>query len=112
MKTKHQKFSYMCFGTLLKLSLEHDVFSDLTSVCVIGDYKLLYSNITFIRQAEEETILSSKLILALIIFIFVYHEKEKSTNPLNSELNPTCHLLTLLGAHLILHVSRVRVKIS
>jgi len=36
----------MCFGTLLKLSLEHDVFSDLTSVRVIGDYKLLYSNIT------------------------------------------------------------------
>jgi len=31
-------------------------------------------------------------------------------NPLNAELNPICHLLTLLGAHHILHVSRVRVK--
>jgi len=31
-------------------------------------------------------------------------------NPLNTELNPICHLLTLLGAHHILHVSRVRVK--
>jgi hypothetical protein len=39
----------MCFGTLLKLSLEHHVFSYLTSVCVIGDYKLLYSNITFYK---------------------------------------------------------------
>ena len=29
---------------------------------------------------------------------------------LNAELNPTCHLLALLGAHHILHVSRVRVK--
>jgi len=28
-------------------------------------------------------------------------------NPLNSELNPICHLLALLGAHHILHVSRV-----
>jgi hypothetical protein len=31
-------------------------------------------------------------------------------NPLNAELNPVCHLLALLGAHLVLHVSRVRVK--
>jgi len=31
-------------------------------------------------------------------------------NPLNAELNPICHLLTLLGAHPILHVSRIRVK--
>ena len=29
---------------------------------------------------------------------------------LNAELNPICHLLALLGAHHILHVSRVRVN--
>ena len=33
----------------------------------------------------------------------------KGVNPLNSELNPTCHLLALLEAHHILHVSRIRV---
>jgi hypothetical protein len=33
-----------------------------------------------------------------------------SFNPLNPELNPICHLLALLGAHHILHVSRVRVN--
>jgi hypothetical protein len=33
-------------------------------------------------------------------------------NPLNAELNPICHLLALLGAHHILHVSRVRVNRS
>jgi hypothetical protein len=33
-----------------------------------------------------------------------------SINPLNAELNPICHLLALLGAHHILHVSRIRVK--
>jgi hypothetical protein len=32
-------------------------------------------------------------------------------NPLNAKLNPICHLLALLGAHHILHVSRVRVKV-
>jgi hypothetical protein len=31
-------------------------------------------------------------------------------NLLNAELNPVCHLLALLGAHPILHVSRIRVK--
>ena len=31
-------------------------------------------------------------------------------NPLNAELNPICHLLALLGAHHILHVSKMRVK--
>jgi hypothetical protein len=33
-----------------------------------------------------------------------------SINPLNSKLNPICHLLTLLGARHILHVSRIRVN--
>jgi hypothetical protein len=31
-------------------------------------------------------------------------------NPLNAKLNPICHLLILLGAHHIFHVSRIRVK--
>ena len=30
---------------------------------------------------------------------------------LNAELNPICHLLALLGAHHILHVGRMRVKL-
>jgi hypothetical protein len=32
-------------------------------------------------------------------------------NPLNAELNPICHLVALLGAHPLLHVSRIRVNI-
>jgi hypothetical protein len=31
-------------------------------------------------------------------------------NPLNAKLNPICHLLALLEAHHILHVSRIRVN--
>jgi hypothetical protein len=33
-------------------------------------------------------------------------------NPLKAELNPVCHLLTLLGAHHILHISRMGVNIE
>ena len=31
-------------------------------------------------------------------------------NPLNTELNPICHLLALLEAHHILHISRIRIN--
>jgi len=43
--------------------------------------------------------------------IFSYH-KRSTLNPLNAELNPICHLLALLGAHHILHVSRIRVNVG
>jgi len=33
-------------------------------------------------------------------------------NPLDADLNPICHLLALLEAHHILHVSRIRVKLD
>ena len=39
-------------------------------------------------------------------FLFIY----KVINWLNTEVNPICNLLALLGAHHILHVSRIRVK--
>jgi hypothetical protein len=35
-----------------------------------------------------------------------------SINPLNAKLNPICHLLALLRAHHILHVSGIRVKLK
>ena len=36
--------------------------------------------------------------------------RDQVLNPLNTKLLPICHLLALLGAHHILHVSRIRVK--
>jgi hypothetical protein len=41
----------------------------------------------------------------------LYTNSTKVFNPLNAELNPICYLLALLGAHHILQVSRIRVKI-
>ena len=43
--------------------------------------------------------------------VFVLQCNEVYINPLNAELNPICYLLTLLGAHHFLHVSRIRVKL-
>jgi hypothetical protein len=39
-----------------------------------------------------------------------YIPEKHEVNSLNSELNPICHLLALVGAHPIFHVSRIRVK--
>jgi len=41
------------------------------------------------------------------MYIFIYCSY---FNPLNADVNPICHLLTLLGAHHILHVNRLRVN--
>ena len=41
----------------------------------------------------------------------VIRKSSPTFNPLNSELNPICCLLALLGAHHFLHVSRIRVKL-
>ena len=43
-------------------------------------------------------------------FICVCACKSRGINPLNAGLNPICHLLALLGAHHILHISGVRVN--
>jgi hypothetical protein len=40
-------------------------------------------------------------------FLLVMH-----LNTLNAQLNPICHLLALLEAHHILHVSRLRVELQ
>ena len=40
----------------------------------------------------------------------IHTGSENRLSPLNAELNPICHLLALLEAHHILHVSRVSVN--
>jgi len=49
-------------------------------------------------------------VLSIISFLHTEDTKQNTFNPLNTELNPICYLLALLGAHHFLHVSRIRVK--
>ena len=50
-------------------------------------------------------VVASKLYIWPAIYIF-----SPIINPLNAELNPICHFLSLLGAHHIFYVSRIRVN--
>jgi hypothetical protein len=43
-------------------------------------------------------------------FFVIKIEECHVINPLNAELNSICHLLALLGAHHILHVTMIGVK--
>jgi len=38
--------------------------------------------------------------------------EKQNVNSINAKLNLVCHLLVLLGAHHILHVSRIRVNVG
>jgi hypothetical protein len=40
------------------------------------------------------------------------HISQSLFNLLNTELNPICHLLVLVGAHPVFHISRIRVNLT
>jgi len=62
-----------------------------------SEYKPMFC----VRQSDRNLFLN--LLVPIQLFASII-------NPLNAELNPICHLLALLGAHHILHVSRIRVN--
>jgi hypothetical protein len=63
------------------------------------------------REEEEENKRRRRRRRRSVPLLTQITEKGKTiVNQLNAELNTVCHLLALLGAHHILHVSRIRVK--
>jgi hypothetical protein len=51
-----------------------------------------------------------KAYYTVTVWFSIKFDIDQVINPLNAELNPICHFLALLGAHHILHISRVRVN--
>jgi hypothetical protein len=74
-------------------------------------------NVMFLTQQHKTSKLSTfkqKLLSARVrnsAEVSYYVLEGISFNPLNADLNPIYHLLALLAAHHILHVSRIRVNI-
>jgi len=56
----------------------------------------------YIASVKRSTLLKT------VWWISEYDFPKLLVNPLNTELYPICHLLALLGAHHILHVSRIK----
>jgi len=59
---------------------------------------------------SSHVVVSSDTLQLLVYMYYYYYFINLAINSLNAELNPICHLLALLGAHHILHVSRIRVN--
>jgi hypothetical protein len=73
--------------------------------------RYLWSSISIISSSTHSTVTAVKYSCVKFSFpLYSTHSAVCIVNPLNTELNPVCHFLALLGAHHILHVSRIRVK--
>jgi hypothetical protein len=63
-------------------------------------------------QMLFDHLLCEGLLNTVLKVVLPSKEKIKNPiNPLNAKLNPICHLLALLGAHPIRHVSRIGVNV-
>ena len=85
----------------------HNVLFGIPNYCkTVGCYVTL-DDVLFIEFFTRHVM----IIYFLAWWWSISRPKQVAFNPLNPELNPICYLLALLGAHHLLHVSRIRVKL-
>jgi hypothetical protein len=78
--------------------------------CSLGDCGIhSFSSLSYDRSKASSK--ASSPHSAIQSFLLQMRVSSPFLNPLNAKLNPICHLLVLLGAHPILHVSRIKVKV-
>jgi hypothetical protein len=93
---------FVAFGILYAKCMRHIVICGLTSSTVL--FTLAHRGHDFRKKNQYK--------ICVLIFCTTRYSCQILINPLNAELNPIYHLLALLGAHHILHVSRIRVKLE
>jgi hypothetical protein len=91
--------SIFCLGSTTAKFIYVRINSNLFLITIppLTVFIISFFNLNFALYKHLSEILDSVISLQLI-------------NPLNAQLNPICHLLALLGAHHIFHVSGVRVN--
>ena len=75
---------------------------------------MLRNTVTIISESDNHFVVMNRCghHIRLYSFVITYLLITTTINPLNAKFNPICHLLALLGAHHILHVSRIRVNVA
>jgi hypothetical protein len=93
----------ICHTDILKYQLLWVQFQDSWwwTVSLSETCRVLYQNKIKLRNSAS---------CWLMLYEYITMHGSQNVNPLNAKLNPICNLLALLGAHPILHVSRIRVK--
>ena len=106
-----------CAGTYLHITLNllhgcaHNFYSRFSQNC--GKRLLVSSCLSVCPPTWNKSAPNGRIFTKLGIWGLFFLEnlfRKFKFNPLNAELNPICHLLALLGAHHILHFSRIRVN--
>jgi hypothetical protein len=87
--------SYLIYVSLHDTFLTWIITVVLMKIAVVKEYVGMYRH---------------KVHLCEYIYILSIQCCPNALNPLNAELNPICHLLPLLGAHHILHISGKRLR--
>ena len=102
------------FTTLLFYNLDKNMQDDIYILKIYFHLDLQRHDVR-VKGALYEGRLTAMLLFLILInegwenkFFPLYFTS--TVNPLNAQLNHICHLLALLGAHHILHVSRIRDK--
>ena len=110
---------YTITFTFFSLKVSPIAYNDLTklhtSVCACGPWLKVVSQCTteiYTRARPRHTVLVQTLQIDRPVGRLRHRQRDilMDINTLNGELNPTCHLLALLGAHHILNVSRIMVN--
>ena len=78
--------------------------------CVLSHAKLGTQTTVVTRQKLSSARIFNFFFLRSIGMTSLFKHRNLVLNPLNAELNPIRHLLALVGARHIVHVSRIRVK--
>ena len=79
------------------------------NVLEIFDMEIL-SILNWVKEILKEWLPPNFILMKFNKILAEKHWEELLFNPLNAELNPICHLLTLVGDLHIVHVSRIRVN--
>ena len=122
--TQHFLFATLCTG-VTSLHSSYWLACKIEELCVLCEVGTeVQFRLTFAFQTVDFRRVRQTVKATISFLWFVYRSVRPSArnnsashifmkfNPLNAELNPICHFLALLGAHHILHVSRIRINMS
>jgi hypothetical protein len=105
------------FGVVTEILMKFQVSRNVTScriLCICQRFGGTTFPCSIINCLPVNTKTPKKILIPCVLCIRsdVIQIIRKCFNPLNAELNHICHLLTLLGAHPIFHISRIRVNME
>ena len=98
----------MCVCVCVHVGTQHAIRTRNFVICELLGSEIFFLTISYTARFSKK----KKLLNKICVFRFSVQLLSETffINSLNAELNPICHLLALLGAHHILHVSKIGLR--